>query len=246
MRSNILAPTSAVAIMAACAFSASAGLTTSTYSVVPNVWSGTPVLANTLTPDTDSTVSNGGGQNTAAAITFTTGASGFKLDKFAFVAAGGPSQGFVHLYQSPVGGGESDGFLNVSFSIDLLGGGAGLPFTFFGTGSEVAFEFDLSGADEINLAANTRYALDFTASPADPTYNLFIRRGGAFYTGGGNIYVNGNVSGSPVGERYDVVGGARRDAPLALYSVVPEPTSAVLLGMGGFLMLNHIRRRTQA
>lgn len=236
--SNLIHPAAGLLLLTS-TLGASAGLSLGNYSVTPNVWAGAPTLYNTAVPNTDSTVSNGGAGN-AIALTFTTGISGFTLDKFAIVAGGGPSQGLLNLYPNPVGGTEADGFVNLGFSTSLLNGGVSIPFTFSGTADETILEFDLTGLDEITLAANTKYALDFKPDPAGSGFNFFVRRGGAFYTGGGNIYV-GAATGS---ERFDVAGG-RRDAPLALYAV-PEPTSAALIGMGGLLVWNQIRRRAKA
>lgn len=220
---------------------ASAGLTTSTYSVSPDVWAGTPSLYTTLAPNSNQTVSQGGGTNSAVALTFTTGASGFQLDSFSIVAAGGPSTGIIHLYQSPVGGTEADGYVNLSFSTDLLGGGAGLGFTYFGSATQNILNFDLTGSDQVTLLANTLYAIDFTANVSDTAYNFYVRRGGAFYTAGGNIYATATAD-TAAGQRFDVSGSGRRDAPLALYAV-PEPASMTLMGLGTLAGLMFIRRR---
>ena len=221
-----------------------AGVITSTLTdgdtSAPDAWPGTPVFQTTATPDVDSTVSNGGGNNVA--LTFTTGATPITLDAFSIIAAGGAG-GTVNIWRIPQagdelgagsqGGTEADGFVNIQFSPPgLLGGGAGLPFTFDGTANETLLNFDLTGADEVTLEANRVYAIDFTG-----TGNFFVRRGGAFFTGGGNIYAGADPT-----QRFDVAGG-RRDAPLALYAVIPEPTSLALAGVGmGALALRRRRR----
>lgn len=217
---------------------AMAGITP-TQLPIADAWSGAPALATTSTPDTDSTVSNGG--NGAVALTFTTGPTGFTLDKFAIVAAGGPGDVTVSLYQSPVGGTEGDGYVNVSYSNDLFtgeaynGGTPGLSFTFNGTGSETILELDLTGSDEIALLPNTVYALDFTG-----LNGFYVRRGGEFYTDGGNLYARSSPDDLD-GQRFDVAGG-RRDAPLALYAV-PEPASLGLIGVGGLLLTARRNRK---
>jgi PEP-CTERM motif len=210
-----------------------AGVITSTLTdadtTAPDTFPGTPILATTTEPDLNSTTSNGGGNGVA--LTFTTGATGFTLDQFSIVAAGGAG-GNVNIYRVPQtdaeggnqGGKETDGYVNISLSTPLLNGGAGLPFTFNGTANETLLTFDLTGADEITLLPNSVYAIDFTN-----TSNFFVRRGGQFYTGGGNIYSGAGT------DRFDVAGG-RRDAPLALYAVVPEPSSLALLGFGAALL----------
>lgn len=204
---------------------------------IADVWPGTPAAVTTNTPNTDSTTGNGGFASGGVTLTYTTGASPILLDSLAIVAAGGPGPVKLAIYPQPVGGTEADGFVNVSFSTDLLtnnsfaSGNAGLEFTFNGTADETILNLDLTGASEITLAPNTLYALDFTS-----VSNFFVRRGGAFYTGGGNIYARSVTPDD--GQRFDVA-GARRDAPLALYAV-PEPASASILA---FAAIGAFRRR---
>lgn len=212
----------AVAVMATGSY---AGVSATQLPIVDS-WPGSPVLQTTATPDTDSTVSNGGPGN-GVALTITTSA-GFQLRKFSIVAAGGPSDVLVQIYKLTAGfegGTEADGHAQLGFAPQLLGGGTPLPFTFFGTATENILEFDLTGSDQITLDPNSLYAIDFTPDPNDTGYNFYVRRGGAFYTDGGNIYASA-ASGT---DRFDVAGG-RRDAPLALYAV-PEPTTLAMLAL---------------
>lgn len=206
-----------VSVMAA---TAQAGLNLSSLGNIGG-WTGSPVLQTTTTPFEPTTVNlvSQGAGTTAVALTIRT-ESGFTLDKFAIVGAGGSSNGILNIYPSPVGGTEADGFVNLSFSTSLVGGGAGLPFTFNGNPGDTVLEFDLTGSDQITLDPNTLYAFDF--KPADPVagWDFYVRRGLEFYGGVGNIYAldisdpNGPGAG---GERYDV-GSERRDAAFALYA----------------------------
>lgn len=194
-----------------------------------NTWAGTPIQSNTTTPDTNSTVTQGGANN-AVAFSFTPTTT-FTLDSFSVVYAGGASTGFLTIYQlgSGQGGGEDNGFANSQFNTGVLV--TPKAFTVGGTPSEAFLTFDLTGSDEVTLTAGTRYLFDFTAAvsntpvngsyagvDASPDWNFFLRRGGAFDTSGSNFYQaveTGTV-------RNDVAGG-RRDLPLAFYAA-PPPT----------------------
>jgi hypothetical protein len=189
-------------------------------------WPGTPTISTTgthnLQTDFNTEVTmpvleceGTGGCNGAATHTFVA-ETDFQLDKFIIRLAGGATTGEIFLYPEPVGGTEADGFINVSFSTSLLNGGAGLPFEFFGTPTRTLLELDLTGDDEIFLSAGTKYALDIqnTGYP-DVFESMYWMRGDTNEYAGGNIYET--TSGTQPGERYDVAGGGRRDAALAVY-----------------------------
>jgi hypothetical protein len=205
---------------------------------IADTWPGAPVAVTTALPNTNSTTGNGGFASGGVTLTYRTGASPIMLDSLSIVAAGGPGPVKLAVYPSPVGGTEADGFVNVSFSTDLLSGNAfgstaGVEFTFNGTADETILNLDLTGDDQITLAANTLYAFDFTS-----VTNFFVRRGGQFYTADGNIYSR-NVTPDD-GQRFDPAGG-RRDAPLALYAV-PEPATLAAVAGAGALALGRRRR----
>ena len=183
---------------------------------------------------------------TSLAQTFRTGASGFQLDKIEIYSGGkGGGTARLNIYPEPVGGADTDGFVNTSFSTDLLNGGAGLEFTFNGSPGLQYITLDLTGSDEITLAPNTKYAIEIdvlsgqfswqrSASGQYPDGNL--------YSGGTEQNFNGTPPANNRGERFQVGGTPQRDAGFALYAV-PEPGSLALVGIGSMSLL---RRRRSA
>jgi hypothetical protein len=166
----------------------------------------------------------------------------FQLDKLMIRLAGAPTTGELYLYPEPVGGTNTDGFVNVGFSTSLLNGGAALPFTFFGTATRTLMEFDLTGSDQIFLSAGTKYALDIRNTG---TGNMFWMRAGT--TPYLNAYLPGNIyarNPAPDGQRFDVSGAGRRDGTLALY-VVPEPTAILMAAIGALGLMAATRRRSK-
>jgi hypothetical protein len=153
------------------------------------------------------------------------------------IYSGGKAGGDVRLniYPSPVGGENADGFVNTSFSTDLLNGGAGLQFTANGSPGLQYIRLDLTGADEITLAPNTKYAIELDIL----TGQFSWQRSGAAGYPDGNLYrdaTEGGFNGTPPannrGQRTQVGGSPDRDGGMALYAVVPEPTSLALFGLG--------------
>src|SRR6187431_545753 len=110
-----------------------AGLTVSTYADQPT-WNGTPALTTTATPQALDVTNQQVNSGTSLAQTIVTGANSFQLDAIEIYSGGkGGGTGTLNIYPAPVGGADTDGFVNTSFSTDLLNGGAGLPFTFNGS-----------------------------------------------------------------------------------------------------------------
>jgi hypothetical protein len=179
--------------------------------------------------------------------TFRTGPNGFKLDGFD-IYSGGKAGGTARLniYPDPVGGENGDGFVNTSFSTDLLNGGAGLEFAFNGSPGLQYMRFNLTGADEITLAPNQQYAIELDIL----TGQFSWQRSAAGTYPDGNLYrdaTEGGFNGTPPannrGQRTQVGGSPDRDAALALYTI-PEPASALLIAGGALgLMLGTRRRR---
>src|SRR6476660_5225 len=111
-----------------------AGITYSTYADQAT-FNGTPALQTTTTPQASDVTNQQANAGFSQTQTIVTGASGFKLDAID-IYSGGKAGGTatLNIYPSPVGGGDSEGFVNTSFSTDLLNGGAGLSFNFNGSG----------------------------------------------------------------------------------------------------------------
>lgn len=219
-----------------CCATTQAGVIYSTYADQAT-WNGTPTIQTTATPQATATVNQQVNAGNSYTQTFRTGATGFKLDMID-IYSGGKAGGDLRLniYPDPVGGEDADGFVNTSFSTDLLNGGAGIQFTVFGSGATPQYiRLDLTGADEITLNPNQQYAIEIDVL----TGQMSWQRSGAGTYPDGNLYVGGteqNFNGTPPannrGERFQVGGTPQRDGAMALYEVVPEPTSFALFGLG--------------
>lgn len=171
------------------------------------------------------------------AQTFVTGA-GFQLDRIQ-ILIGGAGGGTIrlNLYPEPVGGADTDGFVNTSFSTDLFNGGAGLEVTVNPSPNAQLLTFDLTGGDEIFLAAATKYALEVDVLTGQFSWqrsNQSEYPNGNLYAGATELNFNGTLPANNRGQRNQVGGQPQRDAFFALYAV-PEPASMLSLGATSLL-----------
>ncbi|MGC3957762.1 MAG: PEP-CTERM sorting domain-containing protein [Verrucomicrobiota bacterium] len=94
-------------------------------------------------------------------------------------------------------------------------------------------DFSLSGADQVSIIAGHQYIFEIS-STSNPNGMVWYR--GSLPYAGGSAF-----------RQRSPLNGAVRDMTLAATVVtVPEPASAALLGMGGLLVVNHLRRRVKA
>jgi autotransporter-associated beta strand protein len=169
--------------------------------------------------------------------TFNTGATGFNLGEIAVFGSGAPNSSIsLHLFQMITQvTGSTGGYILSTAEVghDLLGGGAGLSFTYAGgTGAVYEFVFNNSGTtDQVALAANTEYSFEFWNN------NSTVGATGGFFVGrnGGQPYTNGqefNIGPSPIaGALVDNstvtrggVSGSARNMSFAMYAAPPAPT----------------------
>jgi len=221
-------------------------VTVSTYADQAT-WNAVPTLATTLTPQASDLTNQQVSAGTSLAQTFVTGPAGFKLDKFDIYSGGkGGGNLKLNLYPAPVGGADTDGFVNTSFSTDLFNGGNGLDVTVNGSPGAQYITFDLSGADEITLAPSTKYALEFDVLTGGQFSWLRSNAGtypdGNLYQGASELNFNGTPPANGRGERDQVGGTPQRDGGMALYAV-PEPASLGLLTVAGVVMAARRGRR---
>jgi hypothetical protein len=242
-------PLLAVVASGAVATTGTAGVTVTTQVDAPSFPAGFAIASPTANnPQATSTVNQQVGAGTSLAQTFKTGASSLPLDKIV-IYSGGKAGGDVRLniYPDPVGGEDTDGFVNTSFSTDLLNGGAGLQFTLSGSPGNQYITLDLTGADEITLAPNQQYAIEFDVLTGSGSFSWMRSSAGQYpdgnlYQGASELNFNGTPPANGRGERDQVGGTPQRDAGFALYAV-PEPSSTALLTLGGVALLNRRSRR---
>jgi hypothetical protein len=209
-----------------------AGLNVSTYAGGPTwVNDAPPLIQTTAAPQTTATLNMFEEAGQSVTQTFKTGAEGFKLNMIDIYAGGFPGgTGMLNIYPDPVGGENTDGFVNTSFSDDLLGGGQGLPFTFNGNPGLHYLRLDLTGPDEITLAPNMQYAIEIDVLTGTFSWQRSVAIGmyadGNIYHAASEFGFNGTPPANLRGERDQVGGNPDRDGAMALYG--PGPTTLIV------------------
>jgi hypothetical protein len=223
-------------------------------------WPGSPVYTSIAAPSGATTNQGFAGVDTTNANTLTilsevvTPGTTFTLGSIAIEASGGaPTNNAMSLHLFPFTSSttptatlasNSGAFYTVG--TDLLGGGAGLNFTFPGfTGNQVVtFDFDTVGTnDQPTLTAGTSYAVELWT--ANGSIMTWLRNGGSPADPGGQMMGTKNPTLNS-GSRNTIAalglaGGSPRIAAVAL-NAVPEPGSLGLLGIGAAGLLARRRR----
>jgi hypothetical protein len=151
----------------------------------------------------------------------------------------------LHLYD--VTGVDKQGSSAFYFpGTDLFGGGSGLSFTVTPTGQQ-QYIFSLSNGstlDQVSLTGGNTYALEIWTPAAVGQNNFQWYRGGVVATDGqmmGSHDALTSVSRNTIAA-LGLAGGAPRTGSLAL-SVVPEPSSFALMGLGALFGTFVLRRK---
>jgi autotransporter-associated beta strand protein len=195
-----------------------------------------------------------GGKLALIAETFKT-TSAFKLGGVSFDMVGGADAGFIpnaasiHLYQfnpgTVTGTSTTYNLSTQSTGVDLLGGGQGADWTPSAISNIGQFVF--SGADQVNMQANTEYVFEIFVDTFDSNDSLGVMR----CSGSDNMpspqpYADGALFGlSPstsgvsqqsysanfsISRIAGVFAGATRGGPFAIYSAPPTLTTGTWTG----------------
>src|SRR5262249_40693349 len=135
-------------------------------------------------------------------------------------------------------------------SSDLLGGGSGLPFTSGGiSGSSIAnFTLDNTTTnDQVTLNAGVSYAVELWNQTNSYNANALTWNRNSTADPGGQGFAKQNTTNAASRNTLaanGLAGGAPRVFQIALYgTTVPEPTSVVLMGLGGVAVVAGVARR---
>jgi len=194
---------------------------------------GSADLSTGLTTDSgffeDALGKSGGGNETSFEQTFTVGSSGFTLGQIAISMDDRISGATIGIELYAVSDPQASSF-------DTSGGDlfSGLSYTFASgdPGGKATMLFDLTGSDQVTLAANSSYGFRLTATPLTSAGYMDWNRIDDLYSGG-------TAYGS--GSEFDFSGGGR-DFLLAI-NAVPEPSMfALIAGCFGFAYVACRRR----
>jgi hypothetical protein len=210
-------------------------------------WNGTPTyvslanasLSSATTGQGDATITGSFG---LMAETFTPSSS-FTLGSFSILCSVNASTTYqVHLYDLGPAGTVSVNGTPAPYTpgTDLF---SGLSLALSTSGGEVQGSFTLSGADQVSLLANEEYALEIWTPAAVGSAGItWFRNGGSPADPGGQMFSAGDSAGTRnTLAANGQAGGAPRIGALALYTVVPEPSSLALVGLGALALI--IRKR---
>ncbi|MFO1487694.1 MAG: PEP-CTERM sorting domain-containing protein [Verrucomicrobiota bacterium] len=228
------------------AASAQAGVSFSTSPTISS-WLGTPAYVSLSN-------ANLGGASVAQGTPGITGSYGllaetftpsstFQLDSFSILLAVNNASTYqIHLYDlGPAGTVPVGASASYSAGTDLFSGLTISPSTSSGAVQGI---FSLSGADQVTLNAGEQYAIELWTPSAAGSAGITWYRSASAATPdpGGQMFSGGDAAGLRQTLNLNgQAGGAPRTGALALYAVVPEPTSLSLLGLGAMALV--IRRR---
>jgi hypothetical protein len=250
-RQSVLTPACLAASLVAA--SAQAGLNVSTLTL-GTTWPNPSPDGSTLDTSTETTanpesgtVAQGFNAGGVLSQTFTPTDS-ITLGALAINCSGSPSDVFsVNIFQmnSTYNPATGTGYVpSTAFaSGDLVGGGAGLSFTYNGSaGSILMMEF--TGADQIALTAGTTYAFELWY--VSGTGNFSWQRASTDTYAGGSMYSasgSGAQSSTSTVVRGDVSGAGTRDSMFTAYAApAPEPASMAALSLGALALLKKRRK----
>jgi hypothetical protein len=246
MKSNIRTSAGILAAVALTALPAFAAV--SPLDGQGTTWSGTPTFETVAAPSFATEEANFGPGPTAAtgnglAQTFSLSTAGI-LSTIQFGDAGGPSGTFTYgiaIYdlgavQVPSGSATFTAGTSLLPAADAVP--TFLTYT-FASGAANVTKLTFSSADAITLQANEYYAFDIITSTANPNASTWgPERGGASTFAGGQLF---RASGATT---FGAINGGQREMDFAL-TVVPEPASMTLLGLGALVSTFVVRRRNK-